>query len=92
MALLVALLVMGATGCSTRKRVVVDSNTCWSGQWDGERVHGCGRRVFETRASYVCYVFKKDTRRGWLHVDVTHGVGDDERTDAPYGVITGCVP
>ena len=99
--MLVTVAMVAALGACTDRRLIVESDTEWSGFIDEEESgysrDGSGNARFDLDDGRVCWTFQKGTEQGSLRVYArtkelfgteTHG---DARTTAVYGIVAGCV-
>jgi hypothetical protein len=87
--LLVAILL--CPGCSLfNTDAHVESDTSWSGSFDGRTVDGSGNKTVSLGSGTgpKCAVVQKKTRTGSLRVKIDGG--DDKKTTAEFGVVSVC--
>ena len=99
--LLVGLTLIALLGACTRRELIVESNTSWTGFIGGEESgysrDGSGNAKFELDDGRTCWTFQKDTEQGSLRAFArTRELFGNERygdawTTTAYGVVTGCV-
>lgn len=86
--LIVAAFVTGS--CSVfRLEANVDSNTSWSGDFNGRTVDGTGSQTVSLGSGTgpKCAVVQKQTTTGYLTVEIG---SDKKTTTAAYGVVSVC--
>ena len=84
-----ALIAVALLGSGCAKKVVVHSDTCWTGNVNGGSISGCGGQTYTLNGDNKCWVFQKETDYGFLRADDAHGHHSAE-TSEPYGVVSGC--
>lgn len=78
-------------GCSLFKTEAdVESNTSWSGSFDGRTVDGSGNQTvkMDGGSGPHCAVVQKKTRTGSLKVSISHG--ESKTTTAEFGLVSVC--
>ena len=90
-ALLLALCAIFSVGCSVfRVQAFVESNTSWSGFFEGRTVSGTGNMTVDLgiRGQTKCATAQKDTHSGFLTVSIDGG--EKKTTFADFGVVSVC--
>jgi hypothetical protein len=86
---LTALVLAATGGCSKRHRVLVESNTCWNGDINGDQnINGCGNSTYRVTGPLRCVRVYITTTNGFVHVRI-----DDQpwaTTPDQYGVVQAC--
>lgn len=85
-------------GCAGDWEAEVDSDTAWSGSFDGRTVDGRSDDTINLgKDDIICVVVQKQTRSGSLRVRLRRSwiMGPDDETDwksttAEFGVVTVC--
>jgi len=80
-----------APACSLFKTEArVESDTSWSGSFDGRTVSGTGNQTVDMGSGNgaKCAVVQKQTRNGYLTVSVDGG--ESKTTYAEFGVVSVC--
>lgn len=82
-------LALGASGCSKRYRVQVESDTCWDGVIDeGQAIYDCGNATYKVIGTMKCVRVQKKTNAGYVRVRIDGGPWA-ETTD-PLGIVQVC--
>ena len=90
-ALILALCAISSAGCSLlRVQAFVESNTSWSGFFEGRSVDGTGNMTVDLgiRGQTKCVTAQKNTRSGFLTVSIDGG--EKKTTFADFGVVSVC--
>lgn len=86
---LMCLLLLGATGCSRRYKVHIESNTCWDGLFNNEQgVYGCGNSTYKVIGKLGCVRVQKNTTMGYLRVRIENQPWAE--TADSFGVVQVC--
>lgn len=97
--LCVFILTVFLIGCSDHWKAKVESNTSWSGSFNGTTVDGHGNQTVDLgNDDIVCCVVQKQTTGGRLKVSIVNesnnplgsGDGESKETTAQYGVVSVC--
>jgi hypothetical protein len=84
-------LILLVTGCGSifDTNAEVESNTTWSGSFNGRTVDGSGNQtiLLGKGSGAYCATVQKQTRSGFLTVTVS---GHSNTTTADFGVVTVC--
>lgn len=88
---LATLIVLVSAGCFLfQTEADVESDTSWSGSFDGRTVDGSGNQTVKMGGggSTKCAVVQKQTRNGYLRVSISGG--EEKETTAAFGVVSVC--
>ena len=86
---LLAALLLAATGCSKRHKVEVQSDTCWDGLINNDQhINYCGNATFKVIGDLQCVKVQKQTINGVLRVRID-GRPWAETTE-PNGLVQVC--
>lgn len=94
---LACIAVLFLIGCTPEWKAKVESDTSWSGSFNGRTVDGRGNQTVDLGTDeIVCATVQKATRTGRLKVTIedegtlSFYEGESKETTAEYGVVTAC--